>query len=209
MDVQMYRVVLVEDNEMVSKTISHTLSTATRYQLVSAYDRCEDALQYLDHDMPDIVLMDIRLLGMNGIEGTSRIKKKLPRCIVLILTAAENDELIFSALKAGAVGYILKDENIRRLIPLLDEALAGGAPMSPSVARMVVQSFQRQQDSPLSEREVQVMQGVAEGKSYTRIADDLFLSKETIKSHIKNIFQKLDVNNKADAIRVVNARNWI
>ncbi|WP_212002964.1 response regulator transcription factor [Chitinophaga sp. HK235] len=209
MDVQMYRVVLVEDNEMVSKTISHTLSTATRYQLVSAYDRCEDALQYLDHDMPDIVLMDIRLLGMNGIEGTSRIKKKLPRCIVLILTAAENDELIFSALKAGAVGYILKDENIRRLVPLLDEALAGGAPMSPSVARMVVQSFQRQQDSPLSEREVQVMQGVAEGKSYTRIADDLFLSKETIKSHIKNIFQKLDVNNKADAIRVVNARNWI
>lgn len=209
MNVQMYRVVLVEDNEMVSKTISHTLSTATRYQLVSAYDRCEDALQYLDHDMPDIVLMDIRLLGMNGIEGTSRIKKKLPRCIVLILTAAENDELIFSALKAGAVGYILKDENIRRLVPLLDEALAGGAPMSPSVARMVVQSFQRQQDSPLSEREVQVMQGVAEGKSYTRIADDLFLSKETIKSHIKNIFQKLDVNNKADAIRVVNARNWI
>jgi DNA-binding NarL/FixJ family response regulator len=173
------------------------------------YGSCEEALAQLKTDKPDIVLMDIELPGIDGIEGTARIKKAFPECIVLIITVLEDSEKVFRSLCAGAIGYIVKNSNITEIVQTIDEALQGGAPMSLSIARMVVQSFQREHDSPLSAREVQVLQGISEGKSYSKIALELFVSKETVRSHIKNIYHKLEVSSKADAIKIANSKKWL
>jgi DNA-binding NarL/FixJ family response regulator len=177
--------------------------------VVNLYACCEEALANLEEDQPDIVLMDIELPGMNGITGTTKIKKLLPDCIVLIITVLEDSEKVFQSLCAGAGGYIIKNSNLDLIAQTIDEALAGGAPMSLSIAKMVVDSFQQQQDSPLTERETEVLQSIAEGKSYSKIALDLFVSKETVRSHIKNIYRKLEVRNKADALKIANSNNWV
>jgi len=155
------------------------------------------------------VLMDIDLPGMNGIEGTMQLKRKRPTCIVLIITVLEDSDKVFRSLCAGAGGYIIKNSDTHQIVADIDEAFAGGAPMSLSIAKMVVQSFNRIQESPLSARERDVLRGIAEGKSYSKIALDLFISKETVRSHIKNIYQKLQVNSKAEAIRVAGGNRWL
>ncbi|MCK7558065.1 response regulator transcription factor [Chitinophaga sedimenti] len=106
-------------------------------------------------------------------------------------------------------GYIIKNSDTGAIVKSIHEAFAGGAPMSLQIAKMVVQSFNREQDSPLSDREKEVLRGIAEGKSYSKIALDLFISKETVRSHIKNIYQKLAVNCKADALKVAGSNRWL
>jgi DNA-binding NarL/FixJ family response regulator len=204
-----YRIVIVEDNTSIREGFSEVLNMTEKYQVINMYGSCEAALEQLSTDNPDVVLMDIELPGMDGIEGTARIKKFSPNSIVLIITVLEDSEKVFRSLCAGAIGYIVKNSNITEIVQTIDEALLGGAPMSLSIARMVVQSFQREHDSPLSAREVQVLQGISEGKSYSKIALELFVSKETVRSHIKNIYQKLEVNSKADAIKIANSKKWL
>lgn len=153
--------------------------------------------------------MDIDLPGMNGIEGTMQIKKRRPKCIVLIITVLEDSDKVFRSLCAGAGGYIVKNSDTDDIVKSIAEAFAGGAPMSLNIARMVVQSFNQPQDSPLSEREKEVLQGIAQGKTYSRIAIDLFISKETVRTHIKNIYQKLAVNSKADALKAAGLNKWL
>ncbi len=160
-------------------------------------------------DAPDLVLMDIDLPGIDGIEGTSRIKKLRPDCIILIITVMEDSDKVFRSLCAGAGGYIVKNSDADQIIQIVAQAFAGGAPMSLNIAKMVVQSFTRSPDCPLSERETAVLKCISEGKSYTRIALDLFISKETVRSHIKNIYQKLAVNSKAEALKVAGDKKWI
>lgn len=204
-----YRIVIVEDNALIREGFSEVLNMTEKYQVINMYGSCEEALAQLKTDLPDIVLMDIELPGIDGIEGTIRIKKAFPECIVLIITVLEDSEKVFRSLCAGAIGYIVKNSNITEIVQTIDEALLGGAPMSLSIARMVVQSFQREHDSPLSAREVQVLQGISEGKSYSKIALELFVSKETVRSHIKNIYHKLEVSSKADAIKIANSKKWL
>lgn len=158
-----------------------------KYQVVAQYDNCEDAIRLLTRDQPDLILMDIELPGISEIEGTSRIKKHFPECVVLIITVFEDSEKVFQSLCAGAGGYIVKNSNVTELIRGIDEALDGGAPISLHIASMVVKSFKLASDSPLSERETQVLQGIAKGKTYTKIATELFINKETVRSHIRNI----------------------
>lgn len=203
------RITIIEDNVSIREGFRAVLDTIENYEVMNLYSNCEDALANLDQDQPDVVLMDIELPGMDGIAGTIRIKKQLPNCIVLIITVLEDSEKVFRSLCAGAGGYIVKNSNIAEIVQNIDEALAGGAPMSLSIARMVVQSFRQQQDSPLTERETQVLQSIAEGKSYSKIALDLYVSKETIRSHIKNIYRKLEVSSKADAIKIANSNKWV
>lgn len=204
-----YRIVIVEDNALIREGFSEVLNMTEKYQVINMYGSCEEALAQLKTDKPDIVLMDIELPGIDGIEGTIRIKKAFPECIVLIITVLEDSEKVFRSLCAGAIGYIVKNSNIAEIVQTIDEAILGGAPMSLSIARMVVQSFQREYDSPLSAREVQVLQGISEGKSYSKIALELFVSKETVRSHIKNIYHKLEVSSKADAIKIANSKKWL
>jgi DNA-binding NarL/FixJ family response regulator len=205
----MHRITIIEDNSTILEGFSAVLSSVERYQFVNGYSNSEEALKKLPEDRPDLVLMDIGLPGMNGIDATIRIKKLQPQCIVLIITVAEDSEKVFQSLCAGAGGYIVKNSNYREIIKSIDEAIDGGAPMSLQIAKMVVQSFKQATDSPLSERETQVLQAIAEGKTYSKIAKELFVSNDTIRSHIKNIYFKLAVNSKADALKVAADNRWI
>lgn len=205
----MKRIVIIEDNHDIRQGFAELIQASERYDVICQYDNCEEAIRHLDKDKPDLVLMDIDLPGMNGIEGTSKILKRLPNCLVLIITVFEDSDKVFQSLCAGACGYIVKNSDIQEVLAAIDQAHAGGAPMSLQIANMVVRSFKLSSDSPLSERETQVLQGIAQGKSYTKIASDLFINKETVRSHIRNIYQKLAVKSKAEALKVAGNKRWI
>lgn len=205
----MTNVVIIEDNHKIREGFVAVIESAGKYQVTGHYNNCEEALKNFAGDAPDVVLMDIELPGMNGITGTYKLKKLYPQCIVLIITVHEDSEKVFQSLCAGASGYLVKNSNLAEITNSIDEALAGGAPMSLHIAKMVVRSFTLASDTPLSERETEVLQSIAEGKSYTKIAADLFIGKETVRSHIKNIYQKLAVNCKEDALRKAKENNWL
>jgi DNA-binding NarL/FixJ family response regulator len=203
------RITIIEDNSVISDGFAAVIDSTAGYEVCGCYTTCEAAFKKLEADAPDLVLMDIDLPGMNGIDGTAHIKKLRPATIVLIITVLQDSDKVFQSLCAGAGGYIVKNSDTAAIIKSIDEAFAGGAPMSLSIAKMVVNSFKRTTDSPLSERERDVLRGIAEGKSYSKIAIDLFISKETVRSHIKNIYQKLAVNNKAGALKVAGNNKWL
>ncbi|MCX6182974.1 MAG: response regulator transcription factor [Bacteroidetes bacterium] len=198
------RIVIIEDNKDIREAFTLLLNLRDDFLVVNAYSNCEDALKNIEEDAPHIVLMDIDLPGMSGIEGTKIIKKNLPSANIIIITVFENGKTVFDALCAGATGYLTKNSDKDRLMSAIDEVIKGGAPMSSKIARLVVQSFQKNRNSPLTSRETEILSQIAEGKSYTNIADTIFISKETVKYHIKNIYIKLQVNNKADAIKRAN-----
>ncbi|WEK37834.1 MAG: response regulator transcription factor [Candidatus Pseudobacter hemicellulosilyticus] len=205
----MKRIVIVEDNSKIREGFAAVIESSGKYYLAGSYSNCEDAVRNLEKNKPDVILMDIELPGMSGIEGTLKIRKQCPECIILIITVFEDSEKVFQSLCAGATGYLVKNSNLDDIIKSIDEALSGGAPMSLHIARMVVQSFKQSNNSPLSERETEVLQGIAEGKSYSKIAVDLFISKETVRSHIKKIYQKLEVNSKSAALLVAGNNKWL
>ena len=205
----MKRIIIIEDNRDIREGFAALINESDNYEVVQDYDSCEEAIQNLKKDQPDVVLMDIDLPGMSGIEGTSRILKHKPGTLILIITVFEDSDKVFQSLCAGASGYIVKNSDISEVLRAIDEALAGGAPMSLNIASMVVKSFKLSSDSPLSERETQVLQAIAQGKTYTKIAIELFINKETVRSHIRNIYQKLAVNCKADALKVAEHKRWI
>lgn len=185
------RVVIVEDNTIVREGFAFLVSSNPKFVVVNTYDRAEDALRNLADDQPVIMLMDIALPGMNGIKAIAEVKKLRPAVHILIISVHEESEVVFEALCAGAIGYLTKTSNYDRVTTALEEIINGGSPMSSQIARMVVSSFARNQRSPLSPRETEILTELATGKSYTRIADQLFLSKDTIRTHIRNIYAKL------------------
>lgn len=200
MENKITRIVIVEDNEVVKDGFSLLLNSIEEYDVVNSYVKCEDAIKNLKNDQSDIILMDLELPGMHGIEGIQRIKKEIPDLNIIVITVHEDSKLVFQALCAGASGYITKTANYSSLLEAINEIKAGGAPMSSRIARMVVESFQKNQDSPLTRRETEVLELLSKGKSYSIISEELFIHKETVKSHIKNIYFKLQVHSKAEAI---------
>lgn len=193
-------ITIIEDNEVVKDGFELLINSMSDHKVISTYTNCEEAIKNIKNDQPDIILMDLELPGMNGVEGIKHIKKIIPEVSIIVITVHENSELVFESLVAGASGYLTKSSNYNKVLDAIDEAMKGGSPMSSNIARMVVESFQRNQNSPLSPRETEVLELLAKGKSYSAIANDLFIHKETVKSHIKNIYYKLQVNSKADAI---------
>jgi DNA-binding NarL/FixJ family response regulator len=194
------RIVIVEDDDLIRESFVLLLNDNERFICIADYDNCEEAIKQLGSDHPDIILMDIGLPGISGIEGIKRIKNIRPNIDILTVTVHDEGEKIFDALCAGATGYLTKNISPQKLIEAIDEVLNGGAPMSTNIARLVIRSFQRSNDSPLTSRETEVLQHLSRGKSYTMIADELYINKETVRTHIKNIYQKLNVNSKAGAI---------
>ncbi len=194
------RIVIVEDNDAVREGFSLIINSVSNYYVVKAYDNAEEAIKNLRKDAPEIILMDLELPGINGIEAIGIIKKTNPNIELIVNTIYENSELVFQALCAGATGYITKNSSHTELLDAIDEVINGGAPMSSKIAKMVVNSFQKNPNSPLSSRETQVLELLSKGKSYSMIAQELFITKETAKSHIKNIYSKLQVNSKSEAI---------
>ncbi len=203
------RITIVEDDPIIRNAFVTLIQQNKNYNVVNAYSDAESAIKNLKSDEPDICLMDIELPGMNGIVAISKIKAILPKTHVVVVTVYENDDLVFKALCEGAAGYLTKNIPPAKLIDSLVELDNGGAPMSTSIARMVVSSFHRNRQTPLSNRELEVLELLSSGKSYSTIADQLFVDKETVKSHIKNIYLKLEVHSKAEAIEKAKKSKYI
>ncbi|MBA4053654.1 MAG: DNA-binding response regulator [Marivirga sp.] len=203
------RVMIVEDDQEIRNSFTLIVNSSQKFMAVNAYGSAEDAIANLNRDKPEIVLMDIELPGVNGIQGTKVIKDKSPHTDIIMVSVYEDSELVFEALKAGASGYITKSANYMELLSALDEIVKGGAPMSSRIARMVIDNFHVNPNSPLTKRETEILQLISEGKTYTQISEELFISKETAKTHIKNIYSKLQVNSKSEAIAKANLEKLI
>src|SRR6478609_8348580 len=203
------RVLIVEDDVEIRNSFALIVNSSQKFGVVNAYGNCEDAIKHLNQDKPDYVLMDIELPGMNGIQGTKIVKDKSPHSEIIIVTVYEDNELVFEALKAGATGYITKSSNHLELLSALEEISKGGAPMSSKIARLVIDNFHINPNSPLTKRETEILQLISEGKTYTQISEQLFISKETSKTHIKNIYAKLQVNCKSEAIAKATSEKLI
>ena len=203
------RVLIVEDDAEIRNSFSLIVNSSQKFMVVNAYGSCEEAIDNVNRDKPEIVLMDIELPGMNGIQATKYIKDKNPHIDIVMVTVYEDSELVFEALKAGASGYITKSANYLELLTALEEIMKGGAPMSSRIARMVIDNFHVNPNSPLTKRETEILQLISEGKTYTQISEELFISKETAKTHIKNIYSKLQVNSKSEAIAKANLEKLI
>ena len=194
-------IVIIEDDEVLRSAYTTLINDVDGFYVVDSYASVEEASKKIIDDNPDVILLDIELPGISGIDAIPVIKKKLPRCHIIILTVYESEEQIFNALSNGASGYLTKNSPITKILDSIKEVGEGGGPMSANVARMVIKSFQKNQESPLSKRETQILELLSEGKSRSQIASELFIDWETVKTHIKNVYIKLDVNSKADAIK--------
>ena len=212
----MIRVVVFEDNIHLLETFRLLLDGEEGIQCVGAYASGVDAQSKLKRQQFDVVLMDIEMPGMGGIEITKIIKASYPNALVLIQTVFFDDEHIFKAICAGASGYLLKSANPTEYIQAIKEIVAGGAPMTSEIAKKVLQLFKANvADIPsgtqygLTQQEVKVLRLLVEGKSYKMIAAELVVSFDTIKSHIRNIYTKLQVHNKLEAVEKARSNNLI
>lgn len=204
-----YRVTVIEDNEPLNKMFCEIINRSDAFQVAGSYISAENALEFFKEDLPDIVLMDVELPKMDGIQCTKEIKKIRPKTLIIMVTVFENSETVFNALCAGASGYLTKSATSKKLLQALEEAVNGGAPMSINIAKMVVQSFQKAPDTILTDRETEVLTLLSQGSSYKSIALKLGISPNTIKYHIKNIYDKLQVHTKEDAINEASQRKLI
>jgi DNA-binding NarL/FixJ family response regulator len=196
---------IVDDEADLRKHIAGYLAAAGNIRCISAYASAEEALKHLPQDQPDVILMDINLGEMDGIECVRRLTVLMPKAQVLMLTVFEDTEKIFRALAAGASGYLLKRLSPKKLLEAIEEVLAGGSPMSASIARKVVHSFKTapaygDESADLSERERAVLDGLAAGLAYKQIADQLGISIHTVRNYIRRIYEKLHVCSRTEAV---------
>jgi DNA-binding NarL/FixJ family response regulator len=196
----MITVSIVEDDADIRKSLALLINGTPGLGCISTYGDCEAAIVGIEQDPPDVVLMDLGLPGMSGIEGIRIIKETLPDINLMVLTVHGESKLVFEALCAGACGYLLKDTPPAKLLEAIKETYDGGAPMSTQIARMVVGSFRTNPHASLTQRETEVLAQLCKGKSYKMIADTLFISEETVRRHIKNIYKKLQVGSKSEAV---------
>lgn len=196
---------IVDDEADLREHIAGYLDAAGNIRCQSAYASGEEALEHLPKDKPDVILMDINLGNMDGIECVRRLTTLMPQAQVLMLTVFEDTDQIFRALAAGASGYLLKRASPKSLVQAIEEVCAGGSPMSAPIARKVVQSFKRaaprgDESAELSPRERSVLNGLACGLAYKQIADQLEVSIHTVRNYIRRIYEKLHVCTRTEAV---------
>ncbi|MDZ7758014.1 response regulator transcription factor [Rhodohalobacter sp.] len=202
----MIKVGIVEDNVKIRNLIQRYLDMQDGISCSVAVDSVEEMLDYLkEKELPDILLMDIQLPGMSGIEGIGIIKQDYPEIDIIMLTIYHDSHKIFDSLKAGASGYLLKHTSLPEIKDAVEDLAKGGAPMSPQIARKVIQYFNTNQvkkkpESDLTAREQDIVNGLVDGLSYKMIADRYDISIDTVRAHIRNIYKKLHVNSKAEVI---------
>jgi DNA-binding NarL/FixJ family response regulator len=203
----MIRVVIVEDNNTIREGLAALIKGTDEYECTGAFADCESFLDEMRKDFCDVVLMDIQLPGINGIEGVKRAKKIDPDLNILMLTIYEESNVVFEALCAGACGYLVKKTPPTRLLEAVKDAFNGGSPMSSHIARQVITIFQQNSDIirdseefDLSEREKEVLNHLAEGNNYQEIANSLFISVDTVRHHIRNVYKKLHVHSQSEAV---------
>ncbi len=203
----MIRVSIFEDNKHLRETFRLLLDQAEDIQCAGAYPDCINLVENLEQHPCDVVLMDIEMPGMNGIAATKLVKEHFPAVYILIQTVFFEDEYIFNAICAGASGYILKSTTPDGYLESIRDVQAGGSPMTPGIARRVLELFKDKlqpatpvQDYDLTVQEKKVLKLLVEGKSYKLIAADLFVSIDTVKTHIRNIYAKLHVHSGTEAV---------
>ncbi len=203
------KVAIVEDHEKTLEYLSALFSGSDGIELSCSCSTGEEVIEKVFQAPPDVLVVDINLPDMSGVEVIRAVKERIPRVEVLVLTMHESREHLFSALQAGATGYLVKGASSTEIVNAVSLLMAGGAPMSPTVARYVIEEFQdiksSRERTTLTKREKEVLQGVASGLSEKKLAEGLSVSPHTIHTHIKKIYRKLQVNSRAEA--VLKARN--
>ena len=203
----MTTVAIVEDNAVMRKTFRQWIDAAPGHRCVVTCATAEEALVEIPVHKPEVVLMDVNLPGKSGIECVARLKESLPQTQVIMLTVYRNQELIFKALQAGACGYLLKRCTPADLLKAITEVRTGGAPMTPEIARMLVEVYQRKPANPspteeLTAREMEILALLSEGLSNKEIADRVSVSYDTVRAHLHHIYEKLHVRGRTEAVRM-------
>lgn len=196
---------IIEDQREIREGLTMLINGTPGYRCTGSFRSMEEAFEKLRQDLPDVVLCDIGLPGMSGIEGIRILKERYPQLLLIMLTVYDDDERIFDALCAGACGYLLKRTSPARLLESLREAVSGGAPMSPEVASRVITLFREirppeRADYALTPHELRLLKLLIEGYNYTTAAAELGLSFNTVKFHMKRIYEKLQVHSKSEAV---------
>jgi DNA-binding NarL/FixJ family response regulator len=199
------KVLLVEDQRDVREGLSALINGSTGFRCLAAFRTMEEALRAVDKELPDVVLTDVGLPGMSGIEGARILKQTHPELPVVALTVYDDDEDVFSALCAGATGYLLKNTPPAKLLESLKEVVSGGAPMSPEIALRVIRLFREFSPPPrasyrLTQQEVQLLKLIVNGHTYKTAAHELDISISTVSFHLQNIYNKLQVHSKTEAV---------
>lgn len=199
------KTIIVEDQRDLREGLQTLINFTPNFKCLGACRSMEEALARVKYDVPDVVLSDIGLPGMSGIEGIRILKEKYPSLVILVLTVYDDNEKIFDALCAGASGYLLKHTDPSQLISSVKEAVSGGAPMSPEVAAKVIKIFREVRppekvDYDLTPHEVRLLKLLVEGYNYVTAAEELNISYNTIKFHVRNIYDKLQVHSKSEAV---------
>src|SRR5436190_9349786 len=201
----MIKVLLYEDNPQLREGLTMLISGSDGFEVVAAFKNCNTVVEEVEAYRPDVILMDIDMPGINGIEGLKRLREFNSDVKVLMLTVFDDNKNVFQAISNGANGYILKKTPPSKLLEYISEAQTGGAPMTASIATQVLKMFssmnnEKGEDYNLSDREKQVLLLLVEGFSYKMIAAEMFISIDTVRSHIKKIYEKLHVNSKSEAV---------
>jgi DNA-binding NarL/FixJ family response regulator len=196
---------IIEDHTAFRRTLVRVLNAEDGLQCLRDFDSCEKALAALQRDhAPDLILLDVGLPGMSGLEGIRLIKERSPKALVVILTVFEDDDKVFSAICAGAAGYLLKTSSVTEITQAVRDALAGGSPMTSRIARRVLDMFSKlapkQSDYGLSDREKEILQLMTTGLIKKEIADGLSLSVHTVDTYLRRIYEKLAVNTRTGAV---------
>ena len=199
------KVIIFDDNDSLRDSVGMLLQNTPDFTLAGAYAHCLDVTENIKNTKPDVVLMDIDMPGINGIEGVKLIRKNFPNVQILMLTVFDDDEKVFAAIKAGAAGYILKNAEPNNLLQAISEVYNGGAPMTPGIAKKVLHQFQailpaEEKDYHLSIREKEVLGLLVDGLSYKMIAGKLNITYDTVRAHMKKIYEKLHVASMTEAV---------
>ncbi len=210
----MIRVAVYDDNKHRRESLQAFISLSSELKHAGSFENCANILQDVAATFPDIILMDIEMPVVNGLQGVKLVKKQYPHIKIIMQTAFDDDDKIFAALQAGAERYILKTASIIQIAQSIDEVIKGGASMSPSIALKVMRYFSRQQlvispDYNLSPKETEVLKQLVQGLSYKMIADELSISYFTVNNHVKKIYEKLQVHSQGEAVALVHKERLV
>ena len=209
------KVVIFEDNTNLRRGLTTLINGSNGFECIGAYGNCDNVIKNISETNPDVVLMDIEMPGMNGIDAVKLLKKQFPEIKVLMETIFEDDEKVFYSICNGAEGYILKNTPPTQILEAIREIYEGGAPMTPSIASKVLAmfktrtSFEKDESFDLTEREMEILKYLTEGMSYRLIAENCFISIDTVSTHVKNIYKKLQVHSKTEAVAKAIKKNIV
>lgn len=197
------RTLIYEDNDLLRESIVGMVDANAELKLVGSFDNANRIQEQMEDTLPDLILMDIEMPGITGIEATKIARRIMPEVAIIILTVFDDSENVLNAIKAGASGYLLKKHISARLFDAIDEVMRGGAPLSPAVARLVLQSMHKPADDnpyKLTQREKEILLSLSQGNSYKMIAAGFDISIDTVRTHIKKIYEKLHVHSQTEAV---------